>query len=84
MEKGIDTAITTDMIKLAWEEAWDVAILISSDHDFVPVVEFLATKGRRVINVHFPPRGAHLARICWASIDLNPHLSNLERQSATS
>ena len=79
VEKGIDTAIATDMIRLAWESAWDVAILVSSDRDFIPVVEFLASKGKRVLNVHLPPKGIHLARTCWASIDLNPLLPRLER-----
>ncbi len=78
-EKGIDTAIATDMISLAWEDAWDVAILISSDKDFIPVVEFLASKGKRVINAYLPPKGMHLARTSWASIDLKPLLSDLER-----
>lgn len=79
VEKGIDTAIVTDMISLAWENAWDVAILISSDRDFIPVVDFLSTKGRRVINVYFPPKGMHLARTCWGNIDLRPHLEYLAR-----
>jgi uncharacterized LabA/DUF88 family protein len=79
IEKGIDTAIVTDMISLAWADAWEVAILVSSDRDFIPAVEFLANKGRRVINAHFPPKGMHLARTCWASIDLRPHLDNLAR-----
>ena len=77
VEKGIDTAITTDMIRLAWEDAWDVAILVSSDHDFIPVVEFLSSKGKRVINVYLPPKGINLARTCWASIDLKPILPRL-------
>ena len=42
-EKGVDTRIATDMIKLAWAENYDVAVLLSSDRDFVPVVEFLST-----------------------------------------
>lgn len=79
VEKGIDTAIVTDIISLAWEGAWDVAILVTSDRDFIPGVEFLTTKGRRVINAHSPPQGAHLARTCWASIDLGQHPANLAR-----
>ncbi len=79
IEKGIDTAIATDMISLAWEEAWDLGILVSSDRDFIPVVEFLATKGRRVMNGYFPPKGMHLARTCWASIDIKSHLTDLSR-----
>ncbi len=79
VEKGIDTAIVTDMIKLAWEGAWDVAVLVSSDRDFIPVVEFLHSKGLRVINVYFPPQGIDLAKTCWASINLIPHLDALSR-----
>ena len=33
-EKGVDVAIATDMIKLAWEDAYDWAVLVSSDRDF--------------------------------------------------
>ena len=79
IEKGIDTAIVTDMISLAWESAWDGAILVSSDRDFIPAVEFLTVKGRRVINAQFPPTGMDLARACWASINLVPHLTSLAR-----
>jgi uncharacterized LabA/DUF88 family protein len=70
VEKGIDTAIVTDMIKLAWEESYDVAVLVSADRDFIPAVEFLDAKGRKVIHAGFPPKGNDLATSCWASIDL--------------
>ena len=79
MEKGIDTAIVTDMIRLAWEDAWDVAILVSSDRDYIPAVKFLREKGRHVINVHFPPKGAHLAKNCSGTINLHLHLTDLSR-----
>jgi uncharacterized LabA/DUF88 family protein len=77
IEKGVDTAIITDMIKLAWESAWDVGVLISSDRDYIPAVEYLTTKKLRVINVYFPPAGAQLAHACWGTIDLEPHLQKL-------
>lgn len=41
--------------------------------------EFLSSKGRRVIHVGFPPKGMNLAKTCWASLDLGPHLRSLER-----
>src|ERR1019366_765301 len=31
IEKGVDTLIATDMIRLAWEGVWDVAVLATSD-----------------------------------------------------
>ena len=79
IEKGIDTAIVTDMMRLAWEGVLDVAILASSDRDFIPAVTCLQSKSLRVINVLFPPIGAELANTCWASIDMRPHLPDLSR-----
>lgn len=70
VEKGVDTAIVTDMIRLAWEDAYEVAVVVSSDRDLVPAVEFLDAKGRKVIQAGFPPSGVDLATACWASFDL--------------
>ena len=44
-EKGIDVRMAADMIKLVWVHNYDVAGLVSSDADFVPVAEFLETRG---------------------------------------
>ncbi|MEX2230053.1 MAG: NYN domain-containing protein [Dehalococcoidia bacterium] len=69
-EKGVDTAIVTDMIRLAWEDAYDIAVLVSSDRDFIPAVQFLDDRGFKVVQAAFPPKGADLARACWGSFDL--------------
>lgn len=81
-EKGVDTRIVADMISLAWANAYDIAVLLSSDRDFVPVAEFLQTKGIRVIHGAFPPNGSHLSQKCWASIDVSSLMANF-RQSTT-
>ncbi len=60
-EKGIDTAIATDMISLAWEDAWDVAILISSDKDFIPVFVSGNAEGTSAVqDFDFRPRSSIL------------------------
>jgi uncharacterized LabA/DUF88 family protein len=79
IEKGVDTAIVTDLLSLAWEKAWDIAILVSSDRDYIPAVKKLATKGFHVINAYFPPTGMDLASTCWANIDIRPGLQLLKR-----
>jgi uncharacterized LabA/DUF88 family protein len=79
VEKGVDTAIVTDMVKFAWEGALEVAILVSSDRDFIPAVQMLTAKGYKVINAHFPPTGMNLAGACWASIDVRKGLPELAR-----
>jgi uncharacterized LabA/DUF88 family protein len=67
-EKGVDTRIVTDMIALAWSSAYDLAVIVSSDRDFVPVAEFLQARGIKVIHGAFPPSGSHLTQKCWGSI----------------
>lgn len=69
-EKGVDTRIVTDMISLAWSDAYDVAVLVSADRDFVPVAEFLQTKGIKVVHGGFPPKGSHLSQKCWGNLNL--------------
>jgi len=79
VEKGVDTLIATDMIRLAWEEAYDVAVLASLDSDLKPAVEFLNLKGRKVVQAGFPPGGVDLATACWASFDVFPNRKEIER-----
>ena len=69
-EKGVDVSIAADMIRLAWVDNYDIAVLVSSDRDFVPVAEFLETRGIKVIHGAFPPKGAQLTARCWGSIDI--------------
>lgn len=69
-EKGVDTRIVADMISLAWADAYDVAVLVSADRDFVPVADFLQTKGIKVVHGAFPPKGNHLSQKCWANLNM--------------
>lgn len=79
IEKGVDTSIVTDLLSLAWEGSWDIAVLLSSDRDFIPSVTRLQDKGFKIINAHFPPQGMDLARTCWAGLDLRAALPCLAR-----
>jgi uncharacterized LabA/DUF88 family protein len=78
-EKGMDTAIVTDMVRLAWEGSWNVAVLASADSDFVPAVEHLQDKGHAVVHAGFPPHRSALSRACSASLDMAAVLPPLER-----
>ena len=62
--------MATDMVSLAWADTYDIAVLVSSDRDFVPVAEFLESRDIKVIHGAFPPTGAHLTQKCWGSISL--------------
>ena len=62
--------MATDMISLAWVDNYDIAVLVSSDWDFVPVAEFLETRGIKVIHGAFPAKGSELTARCWGSINI--------------
>ncbi|MGI0084706.1 MAG: NYN domain-containing protein [Nitrososphaerales archaeon] len=79
VEKGVDTAIATDMIRLAWEGAYEIGVLASSDADLVPAVKFLDQKGKRIIQAGFPPLGVSLATACWASFDIFENREEIRR-----
>ena len=79
IEKGVDTAIATDTIRLAWEDAYDIGVLASSDADLVPAVHFLDQKGKKVVQAGFPPKGVSLATACWASFDIFASREDIRR-----
>ena len=51
--KGDDIHIAVDMVKLAYNDAYDTAIIISGDGDFVPAVKAVQEKGKRVEHAYF-------------------------------
>lgn len=52
-QKGVDVALVTDLMSLAIEKAFDVAILVSGDNDFVDAINFIKSKGIKVWVVSF-------------------------------
>lgn len=78
-EKGVDSSIVTDMLSLAWQQAYDIAVLVSSDADFVPAVTKIQEGGLKVINAAWTGRGHHLKRACWGSFDLDPLAPSITR-----
>ncbi len=50
-EKGVDVRIAVEMIRLARENKYDIAYLLSSDTDLVPAVEEVRSLNKRVCYV---------------------------------
>lgn len=48
VEKGVDVMLATDMLHFAWDDLYDVAILVSGDGDFVYVLQAVKNKGKHV------------------------------------
>lgn len=78
-EKTIDALVVTDLMSLAWENAYDVALLLTSDRDFIPAVDRLQSKNYKVINATWRGSGHELARVSWASFELDNLIPRLVR-----
>ncbi|MBX3139670.1 MAG: NYN domain-containing protein [Trueperaceae bacterium] len=48
VEKGIDVAIAVEALSLAYEDAYDTALLVSGDGDYVELVEAVKRRGKHV------------------------------------
>ena len=51
--KGVDISLTKDMLSHAFNNHYDVAILIAGDGDYVPLVEEVKHLGKRVSVIFF-------------------------------
>ncbi len=72
IEKGIDILLATDMVSLAFRNAYDTAVLVSGDSDYVPVVEEIQALGKRVENATFKRESSfHLRKVCDSFIILD-------------
>lgn len=78
-EKGVDTAIVTDLLSLASEGQFEVAVLLSSDADHIPAVEWVQERGLKVINATWANHGFDLAKTCWANVQLDSVIPLLTR-----
>lgn len=52
-EKGVDVKMAVDLVVGAYEDSYDVAILISSDTDLIPAIEKVRALGKSVEYIGF-------------------------------
>jgi len=57
--KEDDIHLAVDMVRLAYNKAYDTAILISSDGDFVPAIQAVKETGKNVENIGFETKFSH-------------------------
>ena len=55
-EKGVDVRLAIEMIRLARQDKFDLAVLISSDTDLVAAVEEVKSMNKKVLYVCAPKR----------------------------
>ena len=78
--KAVDLALATDVLTLAGEGRYEVAVIFAGDGDYVPVVEAVKRLGRHVVVGFFAGKGHGLSddlRIAADGfVDLTPYLVN--------
>ena len=80
VEKGIDASLLTDLIKSAFDNTFDHAILITEDSDFVPAVDFIQERWtKRIVHAFFKGKSHELRNACWQHIFIDDFMPELLR-----
>ncbi|RUM31989.1 MAG: NYN domain-containing protein [Aquifex sp.] len=75
LEKEVDIMLATDMLSLAYRNAYDTAILVSGDSDFIHTVEAVQSLGKRVENATFKKTSSYsLRKVCDRFILLDDYI----------
>jgi hypothetical protein len=78
VEKGVDAAIITDLISMAFDDAYDIGVLISGDADYAPAVEYIQKKtDKQIVQAFFRQHGDELRTKCWDHVFLDDIMSKL-------
>lgn len=52
-EKGVDVLMAMEILQIALDDRIDLAVLITGDGDFVPLVRAVMKRGKRVMVLYF-------------------------------
>jgi len=58
-EKQVDVYLATQIVALAYENAYDIAYLVTGDEDFCPAIELVQQKGKIVVAASFNKSLSH-------------------------
>ncbi len=84
IEKEVDIMISTDMLSLAYQNAYDTAMLVSGDSDFIYTVEEVQRIGKRVENASFRRTSSYnLRKVCDRFILLDDYLDRFVLEEKT-
>lgn len=54
--KGVDVSLATEMLNLAFTDAYNVAILVSGDEDYLRSIRYIQNQGKSVVVASFEDR----------------------------
>jgi hypothetical protein len=81
VEKGVDTSIVTDLFSGAINDAYDVAVLVSNDSDFVPAIQTIQERlNKQIIHIGFRHGGDHVRTAAWSHIILDGAVADKVRE----
>ena len=77
-EKQVDTSLVADMVMLAANDAYDVAVVFSGDLDIAPGLNAVHALGKQAWIATFGDGGLSrsLSRSAWAHLDLAKHIDS--------
>ena len=77
-EKMVDTSLVTDMVLLAVQDAFDIAVVFSGDLDLAPGLSALHSLGKQAWIATFGDYGLSrsLTRAAWGTINLLKHIDS--------
>lgn len=80
-EKGIDVALVTDMLSLAWNNSYDVVILVAGDLDYREALNRIKQKGIKVKIAFFKSlTSPDLIRCADEFINIEDFLDEIQRK----
>jgi uncharacterized LabA/DUF88 family protein len=73
VEKETDVNLAVDMVVGAYEERYDVALLVAGDSDYVRAVRAVQHRGKELVWCHLPSQRHthHLAQLCDRKVELD-------------
>ena len=77
VEKGVDTALATDLIRFGIDGHYDRAVLVAADADHIPAVRFLSGRGKRVTHAWFRGSAVELRNACWEHVHFEDLMGDL-------
>jgi len=74
-EKGIDVQLSIDLIRFAYNNSYDIGIIISADGDYTPTIQLAKDMGKNIYNAYFPGSASyHIKNIVDKFIPINKDL----------
>lgn len=78
VEKGVDVALVTDMLSQAYNNAYDVAVLVSGDQDFHSAICRIKDLGKRVEIAYFSSKEEGKPNLCGKMRKVADRFINLD------